>query len=82
MLILILDFGIFEYGFIYGCGNITSYFIKRGNQDVEAVAGWACFHSRDEILKFPWKYSQSLTCIGVVRNVRLPSKPTLRIDCL
>ena len=23
----------------------------RGNQAVEVVAGWACFHSRDEILK-------------------------------
>jgi len=42
-----------------GCGNITSFFVMRGNQAVEVVAGWACFHSRDEILKFPWKYSQS-----------------------
>jgi len=46
----------------------------RGNQAVEEVAGWACFHSRDEILMFPGKYSQSLSCVGVVRNVRLPSK--------
>ena len=58
------------------CGNITSFFIMRGNQAVEVVLRWECFHSRDEILKFPWKYSQSLSCVGVVRNVRLPSKPT------
>ena len=64
-----------------GYGKITSFFIMRGNQAVEVVAGWACFHSRDEILKFPWKYSQSLSCIGVVRNVRLPLKPTFRINC-
>ena len=54
----------------------------RGNQALEVVAGWACFHSRDEILKFPWKYSLSLSCVGVVRNVCLTSKPTFRIDCL
>ena len=65
-----------------GCGYITSLFIIRGNQVVEVIAEWACFHFRDEILKFPWKYSQSLLCVGVVRNVRLPSKPTFRIDCL
>ena len=29
--------------------------MMRGNHAVEVVAGWACFHSRDEILKFPWK---------------------------
>ena len=40
------------------CGNITSFFIMRGNQDIEVVAWWEYFHSRDEILKFPWKYSQ------------------------
>ena len=62
-----------------GCDNITSFFIMRGNQAVEVVAGWACFHSRDEFLL---KYSQSLSCVGVVRNVRLPSKLTFRIDCL
>ena len=28
-------------------GNITSFFIMSGNQAVEVVAGWACFHSRD-----------------------------------
>ena len=74
-----------EGGFLFlsiGCGNKTSWFIMRGNQAVEVAARWACFHCRDEILKFPWKYSQSLSCVGVVRNVRLPSKPTFRIDCL
>ena len=30
----------------------------RGNQAVDVVAGWAYFHSREKILKFPWKYSQ------------------------
>ena len=65
-----------------GSGNITSFFLLRGNLVVEVVTGWACFHSRDEILKFPWKYSQSLSCVGVVRNSRLPLKPTIRIDCM
>ena len=55
------------------------FFIMRGNQAAEVAAGWACFHSRDEILKFPWKYSQRLSCVGVVRNY---SKPTFRIDYL
>ena len=41
------------------CGNITSYVVMRGNQAVEVVSGWACFHTREDILKFPWKYSQS-----------------------
>ena len=59
-----------------GCGNIISFLIMRDNQAVEIVAGWACFHSRGEILKFPWKYSQLLSCVGVVRNLRLSSKPT------
>ena len=54
----------------------------RGIQAVEVVMGWACFHSRDEILKFLWKYSQSLSCVRVVRNMCLSSKPTFRIDCL
>ena len=63
------------------CDNITSFFIMRPNQAVEIVTGWACFHSREEILKFIWKYSQSLSYVGVVRNVRLPSKATFRIDC-
>jgi len=58
-----------------GCGNITSFFVMHGNQAVEVVVGWAGFHFRDEILKFPWKYSQSLSCVGVMRNLRLPSKP-------
>ena len=56
----------------------------RGNQAVEVVAGWACFHSRDEIQKFPWIYSQSLLCVEVARNVHLPSKPTFEstvCDC-
>ena len=61
---------------------MTSYFIMHGNQNVKIIAGWTCFHSRDNILKFPWKYSQSLSCVGVVRDVRLPSKPTFLIDCL
>ena len=61
---------------------MTTSFIIRGNQAVEVVVGGACFHSRDDILKFPWKYSQSPSCVGVVRNVRLPSKPTFGIDCL
>ena len=48
--------------FVYtGCGNITSFSIMRGNQSVEIGAGWASFHSRDEILKFPRKYSQSIS---------------------
>ena len=68
--------------FLYGCGNITSFYIMRDNQAAEVVAGWACFHSSDEILKFPWKYFQSLSCDGVVRNVHLPLKPTFRIDYL
>jgi len=54
----------------------------RGSQAVEVAAGWACIHSRDDILKFPWKYSQSLSCVGVVKNVRLPLKLTFQIDCL
>ena len=37
---------------LYMCGNMTSFFIMRGNQTAEVVAGWACFHSTDEILKF------------------------------
>ena len=55
-----------------GCGNITSFFIMRGNRAVEVEAGLTCFHSRDVIL----------VSLEVVRNVRLPSKPTFRIDCL
>ena len=65
-----------------GCGNITSFFIMHSNQAVEVLAGWACFHSRDEILKFPCKCSRSLSCVAVVRNVRLPSELTFRTDCL
>ena len=34
----------------YGCDNITSFFLKRGNQAAEVVVGWASFHSRNEIL--------------------------------
>ena len=64
------------------CGNIIYFFIMHGNQSVEVVARWAYSHSRDEILKFPWKYNQSLSCVGVVRNVRLPSKPSFRIECM
>ena len=51
----------------------------RGNQAIEVVAGWACFNSRDEILKLPWKYIRSQSCVGVVRNVRLSSKPTFNV---
>ena len=29
-----------------------------------------------------WKYSQSLSCVAVIRNMRLLSKPTFLIDCL
>ena len=66
---------------ITSCGNITSFFIMRCNQAVEVVAGWACSHSR-VILKFLCIYRQSLSYVGEVRNVRLPSKHTFRIDCL
>ena len=48
----------------------------RGNQAVEVVTGCAYLNFKDDILKFPWKYSKSLSCVGVVRNVRLPSKST------
>ena len=65
-----------------GCGNITSFFILHGNQAVEVVAGWAWFHSRDEVLKFSFLSFQSQSCVGVMRNVRLPSKPTFQIDGL
>ena len=75
-------FILLSCSFIIGCGNITSFYIMRGIQAVEVVAGWACFHSGDKILKFPWEYSNSLSCIGVVRNVCLLSKPTFRMDCL
>ena len=65
-----------------GAATELFFFIMHGNQAVEMVAGWARFHSRDEIPMFPWKHSQSPSCVGVERNVRLPLKPTFRIDCL
>ena len=34
-------------------GDITSFIIMCGNQAVAVVAVWACYYSRDEILKFP-----------------------------
>ena len=61
-----------------GCGNITSFFIMPGNLAVEVVAEWTWFHLIGPFLKFSRKYSQSLSCVGVVRSVRLSLKPTFR----
>ena len=53
----LVNFIFFYPNCMYRVRQHNFIFIMRGNQAVEVVAEWTCFHSRDEILKFHWKYS-------------------------
>src|SRR6266481_6333713 len=63
-----------------GWGNITSFFEIRAIQAVEVVVEREWSHSRVLDIKFCFIPYELRSCVGTVRSVRFPSRPTFRTD--